>query len=303
MNVLRGVLSEVRGAALVGIGDNVLDCYMFEELAYPGGNALNVAAYTRLLLGGDSAFIGIVGQDRFGDHLMSVLEHIGVDGAHCRRAVGPTGLAFVELDDDGDRVFTASNRGGVQQQLRIRFNDADLDYVAGFDRVHTSTYSGLDADLPRISEVVPVSYDFSDDADNLLELAPLVELSFVSGGHLSDAQVDDLGKAVMSAGGRHLVVTLGQRGSVAFTGRGKTIGPTFDVDVVDALGAGDAFIAGYLSAYNAGCETERCLEAAAAAGAMACTLRGAFGYPTLAGSDARAQMEVSLAAHRQRVRP
>lgn len=287
---LRDRIAKVSGAALLGVGDNVLDCYLHEDLAYPGGNALNVAVYTKLLLGAPASFIGIVGQDRFGEHLIAVLDHLGIETTLCRRAQGPTGMAFVELDAEGDRIFVASNRGGVQRQLRIRLSDDDLNHAAKFKGVHTSTYSGIDTDLHRLADVVPVSYDFSDEAHRVVQLAHLVQLGFVSGSHLSGPEVDELGEAAIRAGMEHLVVTLGARGSVSFTQQGRAEGTVFAVEAVDALGAGDAFISGYVSAYRAGGDAHLCLEVGAAAGALACTLRGAFGYPTLAGVQARDQL-------------
>ena len=46
---LRETLRAVPPSSTAGIGDNVLDCYADERIAYPGGNALNVAAYTRIM--------------------------------------------------------------------------------------------------------------------------------------------------------------------------------------------------------------------------------------------------------------
>jgi fructoselysine 6-kinase len=63
-----------------------------------------------------------------------------------------------------------------------------------------------------------------------------------------------------------------------------------EVDAVDALGAGDAFLTGFLAARAGGADLAGCLDIAAVSGALACTLRGAFGYPVHAGGDARAQM-------------
>lgn len=287
---LQMVIDQVHGAALLGIGDNVLDCYLHEDLAYPGGNALNVAVYTKLLLRGTASFIGVVGQDKFGDHLLGVLDQVGVTRHLCRRAQGPTGMAFVELDPQGDRTFVASNRGGVQRQLRIRVSDEDLAYASSFDGAHTSTYSGIDADLPRVAEVLPISYDFSDEVDKVLALAPYTTLGFVSGSHLTPADIDTLGAAATRAGMAQLIVTLGSRGSVAFTRTSRLEGAVYTVEAIDALGAGDAFIAGFVSTHYKGGDVAQCLEVGASAGALACTMRGAFGFAMQAGSEARDQL-------------
>lgn len=290
---LAEILSTVASPSLVGIGDNVLDCYLHEDLAYPGGNALNVAAYSRIFFGGDAGYIGIVGDDRFADHLSAALEEIGVEASRVRRAHGANGMAFVALDDDGDRRFVASNRGGVQEILRLRLAAADHEYIGGFSRAHTSLFSSLDAELPVIADRgTAISYDYSDDADPEVVRATArhIDVGFFSGGALSDAEVEDLGVFALECGMGSAVVTLGARGARAFEpGTRRSVGVR-PVVAVDALGAGDAFISGFLAGRGGGADVAASLDIASAAGALACTLRGAFGYAVEAGEDARAQM-------------
>lgn len=290
---LRHELREVAQPSLVGIGDNVLDCYLHEDLAYPGGNALNVAAYSRLFFGGRAGFVGIMGDDRFGEHLRGVLDDIGVDRSRSRVARGANGMAFVSLDEDGDRRFVASNRGGVQEGLRLRLSENDHQYISGFDRVHTSVYSAIEAELPGIAERgTAVSYDYSDDssAEAVRLTGGHVEVGFFSGGSLSDAEVEQLGEHALASGMASAVVTLGSRGAVAFEAGARSVAGIRGVEAVDALGAGDAFITGFLAGRAAGGDMERSLAIAAASGALACTMRGAFGYAVEAGEDARSQM-------------
>lgn len=290
---LRRTLARVAPPSLAGVGDNVLDCYLHEDLAYPGGNALNVAAYSRLFFGGEAAFVGIMGDDRFADHLRHVLDEIGVDRSQVRDVHGANGMAFVALDDDGDRRFVASNRGGVQAGLRLRLTAEDHEYLGRYARVHTSVYSSIEPELAAIVEHgSAVSFDYSDDAtrDVVAVTAPHVDVGFFSGGALSDAEAEDLGAFAVASGLRCAIVTRGARGSIAFeAGARRRIGIR-PVEAVDALGAGDAFITGFLAAYAAGADVAESLDVAAASGALACTLRGAFGYPVHAGDDARDQM-------------
>lgn len=287
------MISTVPQPSLVGVGDNVLDCYLHEDLAYPGGNALNVAAYSRLFFGGRAGFVGIMGDDRFAEHLRGVLDRIGVDNTRVRAAHGANGMAFVELDDDGDRIFVGSNRGGVQAELRLRLTTEDHEYLGTFARVHTSVYSSIEAELPAIIDHgAVVSFDYSDDADTdfVRTTAQFVDVGFFSGSSLSDAQVDDLAALALDSGMSSVVVTLGSRGARAFqTGSAQAIG-VHSVEAVDALGAGDAFITGFLAARAADRELDESLTVASVTGALACTLRGAFGYPVKGGKDARAQL-------------
>ncbi|MBM7464123.1 PfkB family carbohydrate kinase [Microbacterium dextranolyticum] len=290
---LQAALAATPAPSLLGIGDNVLDCYLHEDLAYPGGNALNVAAYSRLFFGGTAGFLGILGDDRFGVHLQGVLDEIGVDRSRARTVHGANGMAFVSLDADGDRRFVASNRGGVQEGLRLRLGADDLAYIAGFTRVHTSVYSALDGELARLAENgARISYDYSDDVpvNVVRRTAAHVDIGFFSGGTLSDTQIEDLAKLALGSGMGCAVVTQGSRGAHAFTPGVRNEVGVRAVEVVDALGAGDAFITGFLAARASGADIAACLETAATAGALACTLRGAFGYPVEAGEDAQRQM-------------
>lgn len=290
---LNDILRTVPAPSLVGVGDNVLDCYLHEDLAYPGGNALNVAVYSRLFFGGDAAFIGIMGDDRFAAHLQLVLDDLQVDRSRTRIASGANGMAFVALDDEGDRIFVGSNRGGVQHGLRLRVTDEDHDYIAGYARLHTSVYSAIDEELPGIARRgTCISYDYSEKATEgaIRATAPHVEVGFFSGGALDDDAVDELGESALRSGMGTAVVTRGSRGARAFQADRRLDVGVRDIVAIDALGAGDGFITGFLAAHAADRSLEECLDVASAAGALACMMRGAFGHPVIAGDDARSQM-------------
>lgn len=291
MNTAETLLADLRAVppgSVAGIGDNVLDCYVDEGLAYPGGNALNVAAYSRRLFGSRASYLGVVGTDRFADHLLDALARVGVETPGVRRAAGPNGMAFVALDADGDRRFVGSNRGGAQEGLRLRVTEADREHLAGFASVHTSTYSAVDADVAVLAEGSSVSFDFSTDADRdrIARLAPALGVAFFSGAALTATEVDALGDFAVASGCGSAVVTLGSRGAVGFERGRRTAVGVRPVQAVDALGAGDAFITGYLTARDAGADLEQRLAVAATAGAAACLCRGAFGYAVEAGPDA-----------------
>lgn len=266
---------------LTCIGDNVVDIFSDRGQAFPGGNALNVAVYSQIFWGRKSKFIGIVGTDRFGDHIVDTLTRVSVGTNSVRRVVGPSGQAWVTVAEDGDRVFVASNGGGVQRGLKLRLNDTDMATIIGGSAVHTSLYSNLDEVIPLLSEYVPISYDFSQtvDLERIEPLAAHLDVAFFSGAGLSDEHCRTLAKTVVDAGANVAVVTAGTRGAWAATSHAVRYEGIVETDVRDTLGAGDAFIAGFLAARSCGGELERCLQQAAQSGARACTMLGAFGYP------------------------
>jgi sugar/nucleoside kinase (ribokinase family) len=133
---------------LLCIGDNVVDLYLDRGVFFPGGNALNVAVLARRFGLSDVAYMGIVGNDREGDHVQACMKAEGLSIAHLRRVEGPNGKAQVTHDAQGDRVFVASNRGGIRRKLMLRMDEDDLALIAATGHVHSSCFSYLEPELP-----------------------------------------------------------------------------------------------------------------------------------------------------------
>ena len=145
---------------IIGIGDNVCDKYRTISTMFPGGQALNVAVYCRLQ-GCFSAYMGVFGTDRVGNHIKETLTAVGVEFSRCRTYEGENGYTVVDLID-GDRSFVSSNKGGVLREHPLRLTASDLSYIDSFEVVHTSNNSYFDDQLPLLKPLVPlVSYDFS----------------------------------------------------------------------------------------------------------------------------------------------
>ena len=86
--------------------------------ANPGGAPCNVLAMLAKL-GRQTAFIGKVGQDRFGRLLREVIESVGIDaGGLISDKEGHTTLAFVHTYPDGDRDFSFYRSPGADMMLR-----------------------------------------------------------------------------------------------------------------------------------------------------------------------------------------
>ena len=56
---------------VIGIGDNVCDQYYPAKIMYPGGQAMNFSVYAKML-GAQSAYLGVFGNDRVAEHIISV---------------------------------------------------------------------------------------------------------------------------------------------------------------------------------------------------------------------------------------
>ena len=107
--------------------------------AHPGGAPANyLAALTKF--GAKSAMIGKVGNDAFGKLLIKTLKGAGIDtrGMIVSDDVFTT-LAFVTLDDSGDREFSFARKPGADTQLR--FDEIDLGVIYASKVMHFGTLS------------------------------------------------------------------------------------------------------------------------------------------------------------------
>ncbi|MDN3017902.1 fructoselysine 6-kinase [Paenibacillus sp. BSR1-1] len=264
---------------VIGVGDNVVDKYMYKKTMFPGGNALNFAVYAKQL-GIESAYLGVFGNDLAAVHIIETLKSLDVDISKCRQHKGENGFAAVDLVD-GDRVFIGGNGGGVQKDHPIVLNNEDLDYVKSFNLAHSSIYSDMDTELPKLKEAgILVSYDFSSDyTDSLLQQnCPHIDIGLLSCGQLAVEEAENLLKRVYDFGSRLAVGTMGSRGAVVFDGENFYRQEPHFVQPVDTLGAGDSFFTAFILHHLAGNQLERSLEEGAKFAAKTCLVDGAFGY-------------------------
>ncbi len=273
---------------VIGIGDNVVDDYTNIRTMFPGGNALNFAVYASML-GCESSYLGVFGNDVAAGHVQGTLAELGVDTSHCRSADGPNGRAVLTIED-GERVFLISNVGGVSKSVPMEFIFDDLDYLRSFSVVHTSAYSYIDRYLPRLLSLdIRLSYDFSDDFDTdaALYLCQHVDMGFFSCADWSEEATIELLERAVGRGCALAAATRGPHDAIVFDGRSWFRQAPHAVTPVDTLGAGDAFITGFVISYLDGkadigapreALIESSLEKAATFAAEICQVQGAFGH-------------------------
>lgn len=235
--------------------------------AHSGGAPAN-AAVGAARLGARVAFVGVVGEDEFGHLLRNVLAAEGIDLSRLRHTrEAQTGLAFVAIDERGERSFVFYRRPSADWLLGPE--DVDPDFLARARLVHVGTNSLLlpsgVAALRRILEVVRerdllLSFDPNirvhlwEDPARLRALAGEVadraavvkcsaeEAEWIAGVHEPYAAA----RALVARGAELAVVTRGADGAVwaRRTDEGEVPAPA--VEAVDATGAGDGFTAALL---------------------------------------------------------
>lgn len=265
---------------LLAIGDNVVDYYKDQGKIYPGGNALNVAVLCNRLNHEQSSYMGIVGSDEAAVHVLDSLRQEKVDISRIRQAIGENGMAVVTLDEEGDRIFVGSNKGGVQSQMGIVLDEQDFNYIRQHDLLHTSVYSRLEQHLPKLSQVIDIAFDFSTNQEEayLQQVCPHISYAFFSGSSLTEMECTELIQKVHSLGTKVVCITRGGEGAILSIENEVYKQSIIPTEVVDTLGAGDSFIAGFLSSYAQEKDVQQALHMGALAASRTCQCYGAFGY-------------------------
>ncbi|WP_148877451.1 aminoimidazole riboside kinase [Serratia marcescens] len=287
------------------LGDAVVDLVPENSNSYlkcPGGAPANVAVGVARL-GGDSAFIGRVGQDSFGAFLQQVLSEEGVEINHMLSdPEHHTSTVVVDLDQQGERSFTFM----VQPSADLFLQPDDLPAFQCGEWLHLCSIAlsqepSRSAAFAAMENIRAVGGRVSFDPNireetwrqpealrpclqKALLLADVVKLSreeliFIS--HLDDVE-NGIRWMMQTYPLRLLLVTLGGDGVYVHDGQRLHHFRAPPVVPVDTTGAGDAFVAGLLAAlarlheWPQEAQWPAIIAQAQACGALATTAKGAM---------------------------
>ncbi|WP_152658096.1 PfkB family carbohydrate kinase [Oceanobacillus sp. CFH 90083] len=266
---------------LITIGDNVVDCYLDRKEYFPGGNCVNVAVHAKRNGAEQVAYIGIFGNDAPARHLQFALTQEGIDYQFSRTAVGITGQPKVNLSPDGDRIFVGGPKNTVQHRFKIQLTLEEIEYVQQFDLCHVSCYSSMESELPKLAEVIKVAYDFSDHKTPayIESVAPYISYAFFSAAELSEGDLEAFISSLQAFHFEVIVITRGGNPAIVISGQDRFYQKLNKIDVTDTMGAGDSFIAGFLTSYTANKNIEAAIEQGTRSAENTCQVYGGFGYP------------------------
>lgn len=228
------------------IGDNCIDVYKRLGKQYPTGNAVDTAVNLHKL-GVPTAIISTTGSDDNGKWMMDTLKGLGLDVSHLKVGDGPTAITYMDMDGL-DRVHGDYEEGVLADMV---FDEEDIRFAAEHDLVHSALWGMAEDALPKIKEKNPgirISFDYADRLDHELveKTLPCVDYGFYSYKKNRDGYIEDFLKDKVSRGMKIAVATFGEQGSLAWDGADFHEGPVFPATVVNTIGAGDSYIAGFL---------------------------------------------------------
>jgi 2-dehydro-3-deoxygluconokinase len=260
-------------------------------------------------LGHDVEWIGRVGDDEFGALVLRTLRAEGVDVQHA--VVDPSGptalLVFEHRIADVTRVmyYRAESAGSALGAADVLPGVSDEVAILHVTGVTAALGAGPAAAVSEAvararSTATTVSLDVNfrsrlwsaDAARSMLQpLLDQVDIVFGSAEELllvadGATDVDTAAGQLLAGGVQTVVAKLGADGAVAFTVDDTVKVPARRVQAVDSVGAGDAFVAGYLSGLLDGIDGPGCLDRGAVLGAFAVSREGDWeALPTRAELD------------------
>jgi 5-dehydro-2-deoxygluconokinase len=254
-----------------------------------GGSPTNVAV-AAARCGRRSAVITRTGRDPFGIFIHQALEDLGVDDRFVTAVGGlPTPITFCEIfpPDDFPLFFY---RYPVAPDLQIEASEIDLDAVRSAS-IYWSTVTGLSAEPSRSAHFAaweargrvpltildldyrPMFWDDPADAHEQMDRA--LSMVSVAVGNRDECEVavgetdpDRAADALLDKGIELAIVKQGPKGVLARTRDERVEVAPFPVEVVNGLGAGDAFGGALCHGLLAGWPLERVLRFANVAGAI-----------------------------------
>ncbi|HZO89085.1 MAG TPA: carbohydrate kinase family protein [Chthonomonadaceae bacterium] len=268
--------------------EQLVDDYTLEL----GGSA-TIFASQFARLGGRAGLIGAVGADAFGQFVRERLKALGVDVRRVRQQTAlKTGLGLALIKPDGDRAILTYS-GTIDA---VQPSDLTPDLVSAFRHWHIASYFLLN----RLRGYWPLwlercraagrttsldtNWDPEDRWEGVRELLPLVDVFLPNEAEAlaisKAASVEEAGER-LAVCGPLVVVKRGAQGAVAFQGgRRWEVGDAEAAEgplaIVDSVGAGDNFDAGFLRAWLLGHDSEACLRLACRCARASLSAPGGF---------------------------
>lgn len=243
---------------------------------HPGGKGANQALAARRL-GATVSLVAAVGEDEAAEAALALLEEAGVDLSRCWIHESlPTGVAVILVDSHGENqiaVAPGANRGLTADALELGSEEAiicQLEIPMETVQAAAASTTGFFCLNAAPARTVP---------KEVLKRADLVVVNEVEHATLGVDLSDVRGLVAL---------TLGSAGATLYR-HGRTVAKATPprVEVVDAVGAGDCFVAALTVGLLDGLSPELALQRAVLAGALATTVEGAqSSMPTRAEVDA-----------------
>jgi sugar/nucleoside kinase (ribokinase family) len=261
-------------------------CILSKDMYFTLGSASAIFASNISKLGLNVGFIGKIGDDEFGDFILTKLQKSNVDTSQIiRDKKGKTGIC-VSLSFPEN--YAMASYAGVRETFAI--SDVNIGYLYRANHLHMSSYylqTGLQKDcveLFRKAKEQDLTTSLDPDSDpsgkwdeSIFEVLKYVDVFLpnekealhISGCNSIESALDRLKETVNT-----VVIKAGDKGVWVQNGKKTYHADVFNVNVVDTTGAGDSFNSGFIYQYYQDATIENCILWGSACAAISTTAAG-----------------------------
>ena len=281
---------------------------LFDELGIHTGGCANNTALVLARLGISAGAMGKIGTDTFGDLILQTLTDNGVDVTGMQQDVDvSTSFTFVAIASDGERTFyhyIGANGELCEADLNWELiKTTKILHIAGalvMPRFDGAPMANVLREAKRrgITTSLDTAYDatgkWMETLEPCLHHVDIFMPSIVEAQQLTGmSECREIAQFFRNNYNiETIAIKMGENGSYISTPETELSVPAYPVNIVDATGAGDAYVAGFLAGTIMGWELEATAELASATGAACVTAIG-----TTAGIQ---NLEETLKISRQR---
>ena len=262
---------------LVCFGSCCIDFYSNLDGGKPfvGGGPVNTAVYAAEK-GVPVSLLSCIGNDTYGDLVLQRLQEKPIDLSHFRRENGNTALCEVTIENN-ERILGDYDEGVMRD---YRLSPEDIAFIKTHDIALTDLWGQQEGLLKELKQDggLTLAFDAADRPDDpaAVEAMKSCDIFFFSSEEDCETVVGEM-LEIIRHGPSLAVAMCGSRGSVCMDSSGicrYRIVP--EVEIVDTLGAGDSYIAGFLYGYLAGKDIEECMRIASETVLPVLQYHGAF---------------------------
>ena len=237
------------------LGDLTVDKYVNSGDIKLGGGALNSAIWARRLRAQVSV-ITAVGDDAEGLRMIEKLTSEHIDVSHIRTIRGATSAIEIFVNAQGERRYGVWDPGTL---TAYHINQEDVRFLKTCSAVSVTVYPQFVHVLDELRSVrsqktknplILINYgDLGEFSGNTRVVEEYIDVSDILMFGLdkdTDETLINTLRQLAADTKKLIIITLGKFGSIAYAGDKAFIQPTAEVVPVDATGAGDAFLAGFI---------------------------------------------------------
>lgn len=227
-----------------------------------GGSATNFAVGLSRM-GVDVGIMARIGYDNFGEFVINKFEKEDVRTDRLLKISESTGMAFIAVDNKGERSIYTSMGANAQFKLEKE----DVEYIKQSKLLHiTGMYKEVveeaskHAGLLSLNPGTALSSYGVDTLEKVIKRTKIIFLNKKEVTLLTGKDLEAGAKILLDMGVPMVVITCGRRGASLYTPEGKIHSTSTGAEALDTTGAGDAFAAGFIASFVKNEDVNKCLQ-------------------------------------------